>query len=86
MQYRVEGRTIRRMGIVEVECFKCGEKGHKYKECPLWVRKERAIHVARPQKTQQKERLACPIEGKAQEEERRLRRTKKEEVAYVAKP
>jgi len=45
---------------VEVECFKCGEKGHKYRECPLWKGKklrvvEEAARVAMPQKAQQKE-------------------------------
>jgi len=35
MQCRVEGRTIRRIGVVEVECFKYGEKGHKCRECSL---------------------------------------------------
>jgi len=35
MQCGVEKRTIRRIGVVEVECFKCREKGHKYKEYPL---------------------------------------------------
>jgi len=28
-------RTIRRMEAVVVEYYKCGEKGHKYRECPL---------------------------------------------------
>ena len=32
IQCGVEERTIRRIGVVEVECFKCGKKG---KECPL---------------------------------------------------
>ena len=43
---------IRRVKVVEVGCFKCREKRHKYKECPLWVRKEKAAHVVRPQKAQ----------------------------------
>ena len=72
-----EGRTIRRVGIVKVECFKCGEKGHKCRECPLWVKKEKAVHVVRPQKAQQRERPAYPVKGKAQEKERRLRRAEK---------
>ena len=61
MQYGAEGRTV---GVVEVECFKCGEKGHKCKECPLWVRKEKAVHVARPQKVQQEEKLVCHVKEK----------------------
>jgi len=35
MQYRVERRMRRKVGVVEVECFKCRNKGHKCKECPL---------------------------------------------------
>ena len=73
-------RMIRRMEVMEVECFKCWEKGHKCRECPLWIRKkneERAARVIRPQKAQQKERrlrraeeeVACPMKGKAQQEE-----------------
>jgi len=29
-------RIIRKLEIVEVEYFKCGKKGHKCRECPLW--------------------------------------------------
>jgi len=50
MQCGVEERTIRRIEVVEVECFKCGEKEHKCKECSLWVRKKKVTCVARPQK------------------------------------
>ena len=32
MQYGVEEKMIRRVALVEVECYKCGKKGHKYKE------------------------------------------------------
>jgi len=53
MQSGEEGRTIGRVEAVVVECFKCGEKGHKYRECLLWRKKERAVErvacVARPQ-------------------------------------
>jgi len=35
MQSGNEGRTIRRVKAVVVECYKCGEKGHKCRECPL---------------------------------------------------
>jgi len=35
MQCGVEERMIRRAGVVEVKYFKCREKGHKCKECPL---------------------------------------------------
>jgi len=34
----------------EVECFKCGEKRHKCKEYPLEIKKEKAAHMAKPQK------------------------------------
>ena len=56
MQCGEERRMIRRIGVVEVKCFKCGEKEHKCRECPLWVRKKRVAHVARLQKAQQKEK------------------------------
>jgi len=48
MQCRVEERMIRRHEAVVVECFKCGEKGHKCRECPLWEKtkeKRRARRV-----------------------------------------
>jgi len=35
MQCGVEERVIRRQELVVVECFKCGEKGHKCRECLL---------------------------------------------------
>jgi len=35
MQCRVEERTIRRQETVVVECFKYGEKEHKYRKYPL---------------------------------------------------
>jgi len=85
MQCRVEGRIMRRVEVTEVKYFKCGEKGHKCRECPLWMKKKKAAHVARPQKAQQ-ETLACPIKRKTQEKGKELRRVKEEEVAYVAEP
>jgi len=48
------------------------------------MRKERVVHVARPQKAQQEERPVYPVKGEVQE--RRLRRTVEEEAAYVAEP
>ena len=50
IQCGAEKKMIKRVGLVEVECSKYGEKGHKCKECPLWVRKEKAVCVARSQK------------------------------------
>jgi len=41
--------------------------------------------VARPQKAQQEERPACPIKGKAQEGEKRVRRMEEEKVAHPAR-
>jgi len=38
MQCGVEGRIIRSVRVV-VECFKCGEEGHKCREYPLWRRR-----------------------------------------------
>jgi len=35
MQCEVEEKTIRNVRIMTVECFKCGEEGHKCRECPL---------------------------------------------------
>jgi len=35
MQCGVKEKTIRRIGAVEVECYKCGEMGHKYRVCLL---------------------------------------------------
>jgi len=86
MQCGLEGRTIRRVGVIEVECFKCGEKGHKCKECPLWVKKKRAVYMARPQKAQQERKPVRPIREKAQEREKGLRRIEEDKVAHVAEP
>jgi len=79
IQCRVEEKTIRKVAVVEVEYYKCGERRHKCRKCLLWERKKRVAHVAKLQK-------AHPVKGKAQERERRLRRTEKEEVVHVAKP
>jgi len=84
MQYRVEKRTIRKIGVVEVEYFKCREKGHKCKECLLWIRKEKGVCVTRPQKAQQRERPAYPVREKVQK--RKLRKVKEKEMVCMAKP
>ena len=76
---------IRRQETIAVECFKCGEKGHKCRECPLWEKRKRVARMAKPQKVHQQERrLVCPIREKAQKE-RKLRRTE-EEAVCMAKP
>jgi len=86
IQCRVKKRTIRRVEMVEVKCFKYGEKGHKCEECSLWVKKKKAVCMIRPQKAQQEKKLACSIKGKAQEKKRRLRKAEKREVVYMAEP
>jgi len=61
IQCNIKERMIRKQETVKVECFRCREKGHKYRECPLWKGEkklrvvEEAVHVAIPQKAQQKE-------------------------------
>jgi len=70
----------------KVECYKCREEGHKCKKCLLWKKKERVVHIARPQKVHQQRELACPVKGKAQEGERRLRKAEKKKVAHMTKP
>jgi len=69
MQCDVKERTIRKQEMVEVECFKCREKGHKCRECPLWKGKKKsqvegeAAHVAMPQKMQKKEWSMWSVKG-----------------------
>ena len=86
MQCGVKERTIRRYEVVVVKCFKCGEKGHKCRECPLWEKKERVVHVAKPQKAHQQKGPVHYVKRKAQEGERRLRRVEEEEAVCMAKP
>jgi len=86
MQYGVEKKIIRRQKTVVVECFKCGEKEHKYRECLLWERRERVVHMVKSQKAHQQEELVHPAKEKVQKGERRLRRKEKEEVVCMAKP
>ena len=60
MQCGVSEKSIRRVGVVEVECYKCGGTGHKCREYLLWKKakkeksrvEEKAAHVAKPQKAQ----------------------------------
>jgi len=65
MQCGIEERVVRSMRTVVVKCFRCREEGHKCRECPLWMKKERAVRVAMPQKAQQEKRPARPVRGKA---------------------
>jgi len=83
MQCGIEESVVRSMRTVAVRCFKCGVEGHKCRECPLWVKKERVACVAMPQKAQQEKRPARPIKGKVQE--RRLRRVEGREAARPEK-
>ena len=86
IQCRVEEKMIQRQEVVAVECFKCGEEGHKCRECLLWEQMKKVTHVATPQKAQQERRPACPIREKAQEGKRSLRRVEEDEMAHMAKP
>jgi len=75
MQCGVEERVVRRQEVAGVECFKCGEKGHKCRKCPMWRKAEKrgvekATYVAKPQKAQQK----------------KLKRVEEEEAVHVTKP
>jgi len=61
MQCNIKERMIRKQETVKVECFRCREKGHKYRECPLWKGEkklqvvEKMACMAMLQKAQQKE-------------------------------
>jgi len=86
MQCDVEERVVRSTRMVVVRCFKCGEEGHKCRECPLW--EKRMKKVARPTEGkahQEERRPARPIKEKAQEGEKRLRRIEEEKAVCSAK-
>jgi len=81
MQYGVEERIVRSARKAAVRCFKCGEEGHKCRECPLWERKvKRVVHPREGKVHQGERRLACPVREKVQEEERKLRRVEEEKA------
>jgi len=87
MQCGVREKMIRRVGVVEVKCYKCREIGHKYRKCLLWEKKERMAHVMKPQKVHQQEKEpVCLVKGKVQEEERKLRRVEEEEAVHMVRP
>jgi len=84
MQCGIEGRVVRSMRMVAVKCFKCGEEGHKCRECPLWERKaKRVAHPNERKAHQGKRKLAHLKRGKAQEnrKERQMRRVEEEKTA-----
>jgi len=86
MQCGVEEKTIRSMRILGVKCFRCGEKGYKCRECPLWEKKVKRVVRPKEEKAhQEKRRLARPIREKAQEREKRLRRMEEEKAACPVK-
>jgi len=81
MQCGVEERVVKSMRTVTVRCFKCGEEGHKCRECPLWERKVKRVARPKERKAHQRERRPMrPIREKAQEGERRLRRMEEEKA------
>ena len=86
MQCGVKEKMIRGIGVVEIECYKCGEIGHKYRECPLLKRKKRVARVAKPQKIYRQREPPRPVKGKVQEKERRLRRAEEKETVHMARP
>jgi len=69
MQCGVEERKVRSVRMAVVKCFKCGEEGHKCRECPQWERKEKRVVCPREGKAHQanEEKPACLERGKAQE-------------------
>jgi len=67
MQCGVEERVVRSTRTVVAKCFKCGEEGYKCRECPLWERKLK--------------RVVRPKEGKAHQEEKKLRKVEEDEAA-----
>ena len=43
MECGVEERIVRNVRTAAVECLKYREKGHKYREYPLWRKKEKKV-------------------------------------------
>jgi len=86
MQCGVEERVVRSVRMEAVRCFKCGEEGHKCRQCPLWKKEKRMVRPKEGKAHQGERRPAHPVRGKAQEKERRLRRVEGSEAARVARP
>ena len=71
MQCGVEERTVRSMRLIAVKCFKCGEEGHKCRECPLWERKVKRVACPKEEKAHQGERRpVCSIRKRCKKEKR----------------
>jgi len=53
-----------------IQCFKCREEGHQWKECPRKrkERGERVVQVAAPKKVQPKKEPVCSIRRNMQED------------------
>jgi len=86
MQYGVEERVVRSTKTVVIRCFKCGEEGHKCRECSLWEKKvKRVAHPDGGKAHQEERRPARSIREKAQEGEKRLRKMEEEKAARSAK-
>jgi len=66
MQCSVEERVVRGARREVVRCFKCREKGHKCRECPLWEKKVKRVVRPNEGKAHQKEKFV----GGAKEESR----------------
>jgi len=86
MQCGVEEKMIRSVRMLGVKCFRCGEEGHKCRECPLWEKKvKRGVRPVERKVHQEERRPARPIREKVQEGEKRLRRMEEEKAARPVK-
>jgi len=63
MQCGVEEKTIRSVRISGMKCFRCGEEGHKCRECLLW--KKRPAHPKKGKVQEKEERLKRVEKGGA---------------------
>ena len=71
MQCGVEKRVVRSMKTVAVRCFKCGEEGHKCRECPLWEKKPKRVARPNGEKCTNKRRGQRILLGKRHRKEER---------------
>jgi len=68
MQCGVEERVVRSTRTVVVRCFKCGEEGHKCRECPLW---EKVQEGEKRLRRAEEGEAACSVKREAQQEWKR---------------